>query len=440
VSVGLDRRVPVAGHMDIEIEGVATIRIDAADGGKLAETGRRRSDAASAIDALIAEMGAGDLQVARARAALRARLADDLAQGQAKLSGIAPHGRAAIVAEIARLEGELEGEPEALSSLPPKSGLSLAKLETAQKLQDLKARRAELETSINDAGKTLAGLEAEAGARLNRMAALAQGLPPPEVRAETLAGLDHEHSAALAAVETARLTLNRIASAAVADAPFRDLTGALEEARQAMGLRETECQALVLDIEKLKSEQSAVDEDGRAGQVGAAEDEFNVAALEVTRLEREVKALVLLQRTLNMAEENARAHYLEPVTRRLAPYLARVFPDAGLEFKGTFSLDALVRAGQREDFASLSDGTREQLAVLVRMGFARLIAERGSPAPLILDDPLVYSDDERLAAMHRALEDAGAVHQVIVLTCREAAFSGLAGRRLWIETWQPDSR
>ena len=109
-----------------------------------------------------------------------------------------------------------------------------------------------------------------------------------------------------------------------------------------------------------------------------------------------------------------------------------------IDLEEGFSLRALTRAGEREDFAVLSDGTREQLAVLVRMGFARVLADRGMPVPLVLDDPLVYSDDERLAAMCRALEDAGRVHQVVLLTCRETAFQKLAGRRLTLESWRPD--
>ena len=105
--------------------------------------------------------------------------------------------------------------------------------------------------------------------------------------------------------------------------------------------------------------------------------------------------------------EFARTRYLEPVGKALWPYLARVFPGGSAQFKDGFSLQALTRAGEDEDFSILSDGTREQLAVLVRLGFARLFAERGAPVPLVLDDPLVYSDDVRLAAMCGALSEAG---------------------------------
>jgi uncharacterized protein YhaN len=95
----------------------------------------------------------------------------------------------------------------------------------------------------------------------------------------------------------------------------------------------------------------------------------------------------------------------------------------------------LMRAGEREMFSSLSDGTREQLAVLVRMGFAELFASRSAPVPLVLDDPLVYSDDERLNAMCGALNRASQSYQIVVLTCRKTAFAALEAKSLTLKPW-----
>ncbi|MEG8019602.1 MULTISPECIES: hypothetical protein [Sphingomonas] len=41
---------------------------------------------------------------------------------------------------------------------------------------------------------------------------------------------------------------------------------------------------------------------------------------------------------------------------------------------------------------------------------------------LILDDPLVYSDDTRLNLLTEMLTDAATRMQVILLTCRDCAF------------------
>jgi uncharacterized protein YhaN len=84
----------------------------------------------------------------------------------------------------------------------------------------------------------------------------------------------------------------------------------------------------------------------------------------------------------------------------------------------------------------LSEGTQEQLAVLVRLSFASLLAEAGTPAPLILDDALGYADDGRIERMFEALRLAAVRHQVLVLTCRERTFASLGGHRIAVGPWK----
>ena len=83
----------------------------------------------------------------------------------------------------------------------------------------------------------------------------------------------------------------------------------------------------------------------------------------------------------------------------------------------------------------LSGGTREQLAVLTRLAFARLLARDGRAAPVVLDDALVYSDDERIERMFDALHREARDQQIIVLSCRQRAFSRLGGNALAFTPW-----
>jgi uncharacterized protein YhaN len=93
-------------------------------------------------------------------------------------------------------------------------------------------------------------------------------------------------------------------------------------------------------------------------------------------------------------------------------------------------------AALNRDVASDSDrlsyGTQEQIAVLVRLAMGAMLGERGQPVPIILDDALVFSDDDRIEQMFDALTRAGQKQQVIVLTCRTRAFAALGGRPLSI--------
>ncbi|MEZ5860499.1 MAG: hypothetical protein R3D28_16245 [Geminicoccaceae bacterium] len=97
-------------------------------------------------------------------------------------------------------------------------------------------------------------------------------------------------------------------------------------------------------------------------------------------------------------------------------------------------LETLRRSAASEPFSSLSVGTREQLAILVRLAIGDLLVEtRGQSPPLILDDALVYADAVRLARMKTILQQAAARQQILVLTCRKEDYLGLDARYLRLE-------
>ena len=61
----------------------------------------------------------------------------------------------------------------------------------------------------------------------------------------------------------------------------------------------------------------------------------------------------------------------------------------------TLEITEIARHGTTEPYRALSIGTREQLSILVRLAFAVYLREKGYPAAVILDDALVYADDDR---------------------------------------------
>jgi len=173
-------------------------------------------------------------------------------------------------------------------------------------------------------------------------------------------------------------------------------------------------------------------------RVAELEDACAMAESRVAGLEQEISALQLLARELEAAARTTRDRFTKPVMDRLGPYLDLVFPDARAHLGDGFALHALERAAGVEELTRLSEGTQEQLAVLVRLGFGRLLAEAGTPAPLILDDALVYADDTRIERMFAALKLGAESHQVLVLTCRERTFASLEGNRVALGPWRPD--
>ena len=122
-------------------------------------------------------------------------------------------------------------------------------------------------------------------------------------------------------------------------------------------------------------------------------------------------------------EKVARETFLTPVRDRIEPYLKRLFPGSELMLDDqTLEITHLRREGQDEPYERLSIGTREQLAVLARLAFADLLDEHGKKSPIILDDALVFSDDQRFEEMQRILDRAAERLQIIVLTCHERAY------------------
>lgn len=106
-----------------------------------------------------------------------------------------------------------------------------------------------------------------------------------------------------------------------------------------------------------------------------------------------------------------------------------LLPGAELELGDGFAI-AGIKRDRPEAFDRLSDGTQEQIAVLVRLAMGAMLAERGAAVPIILDDALVYCDDDRIQRMFDALSRAGKHQHIIVLTCRLRSFGSLGGRTL----------
>ena len=118
------------------------------------------------------------------------------------------------------------------------------------------------------------------------------------------------------------------------------------------------------------------------------------------------------------------------MTKRAVRYVQQLLPGCELAFGEELELSSIARDGVDDGRSVLSRGTQEQLAILTRLAFADLLLEDGAPISLILDDPLVYSDDRRLESMTDILAEASERMQVILLTCRAKAFRRVEANRI----------
>ena len=167
---------------------------------------------------------------------------------------------------------------------------------------------------------------------------------------------------------------------------------------------------------------------GLADRAAVAREEADAAAANLARVTREADTLKLLRDTLESARAETSRTFVGPVARRARRHIERLLPGSEPSFSDDLGLAAIARSGLGENCGDLSRGTQEQLAVLTRLAFADMLLEQGVPVSLILDDPLVYSDDTRLDIMTEILTEAATRMQVILLTCRDRAFRHLGNR------------
>jgi uncharacterized protein YhaN len=217
---------------------------------------------------------------------------------------------------------------------------------------------------------------------------------------------------------------------------LEDLEQRLAELRQTLDARNAALRGRELTIERLRARIQALAGGGLDERLAGLRRRFDELERECGKYRSEVEALELLLRVLRDAERDAKERYVGPLVRRIRPYLEALFPGADLQVDETFQIAAIARQSRPEPFERLSDGTREQIAILTRLAFAELLAEQGRPAVVVLDDALVFSDDQRIEQMFQILARAAEKLQIIVLTCRERVFQGLPARRLRLDQVQ----
>ena len=186
-------------------------------------------------------------------------------------------------------------------------------------------------------------------------------------------------------------------------------TEALERAREAL-VRQRE------DMVGLEGELRSADLIGLHSRLSGAQAEHDAASDELRRVEQRALAAKHLFETLDRCRTEARDPYREPLRKAVEPLLALLFPEGGVLFDEQFDFQQLNRPGAVDAFDDLSAGAREQVALVVRLGMAQVLAGDGV-LPVILDDSLVSTDDARLARMARVLDCVGKRLQLIVLTC-----------------------
>lgn len=427
---GEERPLDTVTRLEVEEIGLLTIRQ------------RHRDDEAEALAKaesrqalLLAQLGVPSLAAAEERAKAAEAKANQANLAKQRLDIQAPKGIEALRETIATLEREVVNEGELPGDLPmARQALEAAqqRVETARNaLRALRPGEQQAREARTEAAANLAAIERD-------LAEAERALGPPEGRADrdsalavSLARASAAHDEA--AAEVARLGASAPDLAGLEAATTRAVSVLKATEEEAARLRERA--AMLGGIIDTRAD-GAVEEAWEEAKAARA-----AAEAEVARIEQEVALLTRLRTALRESQSKARDLFFRPVMTELRPLLGLLFEDAAVAFdEETLLPRSVTRGGLEEEIDVLSGGMREQVAVLTRLAFARLLAQGGRPTPVILDDALVYSDDDRIERMFDALHRNARDQQIIVFSCRQRAFARLGGNSLGMTDWSPERR
>lgn len=378
--------------------------------------------AEAALNDALRALGADTIDAARTAARARTEADTRRREAQAQLAALAPDGLDALRTQLAALPEPSDPDPDLPDAQAAQQAADAAQeaTETAEAALNDARRAAERERTA--ATRAAAELES-AQQRQQRAAQDLEGTDPETAEAD----LERTRAACSEDLDKARAEHLRLAEQApdlaAAKAALDRARAVVEQARTRQGDLRTEREKLDARIDILSGE--AVEE-----ELADLRAQFEAAEQDATRCRFEVALLRRLQDALEAARKEAREQHFAPVMQELVPLLRLLWPEAELQLDDAVLPSALLRAGTQEEYDTLSGGTREQIALMVRLAFARMLAARGRHAPVILDDALVYTDDDRIEAMFNALHRQAADMQIIVLSCRQRAFRDLGGTSL----------
>ncbi|GGB11993.1 AAA family ATPase [Allosediminivita pacifica] len=379
-----------------------------------------------ALAAALEKLGLPDLAAARTAAEARQAAEAEAREAASLLDAHAPDG----IDPLREALAQIPQPQEETDDLPPLPEAEAALSTADATLAEAQSAQATASDGLSEARSRSASTQAALQAAQDRLARAKQALEKlGDTTAEALATEVAQAETALTQASGTLATLREQApDLASAEAHLKRAKSAEENARSA--------------IARLRPEIAALDERIRQGageaveeRLAETEQELTAAQADLDRIEHEVALLNRLKEALESARASARESYFAPIAAELKPLLQLLWPEAELTWEDAALLpEALVRDGQEEPIRILSGGTQEQVALLTRLAFARMLARDGRHAPVILDDALVFTDDDRIERMFDALHRQAGDLQILVLTCRQRAFRDLGGRALRLES------
>ena len=409
---------------------------------------RAEREAQAKLHAALREVGAQSLADAQILRDQRRDLEMTADAARRELDRLTPPGDAPMPQpRIDELRQELDGFPEEEETdQPPQKDLAETNLDVAQaELRETRNEERIAREAVDVRGLAVFELSVEVRTLQNSVGSQTELIERlderlrNDVEAVSDQQLTEASDSAERAVTEQKKTVSALENEWPASARTR-LDARISRLETAIKLREKNRGDLRVKCAGLRERIEVQDSAGIAEAIEHNQYELEQATRRRDRFERELEVLDLLADTFLAVESEARERYLAPVVNRVHPYLQMLFPNAAIAMDEDLNITGMSRlTGYEESFDRLSMGTQEQIAVLVRLAFAEMLIDQGAPAAVILDDALVFSDDQRMGLMFDILSHAAQRVQILIFTCREQLFEGLGAHQLQLTSADSES-
>ncbi len=445
---GEERSESVAEPTEFLLGDTATVRIEPG-GDDLPKRRTALQDLQHAQRQALRELNVEALEEARALAAERAALAAELRRLEAELNGVAPDGVDVIRNEVARLRTKhdalrarrpQEEPPPAPETIDKTLAQAEDDLTDLQEAEAAARRHVELvRGEVDEMRDTVSTAEAQLQSAKDELQRAEQALERDRTEVGDDEALRARLTDALDCWQRQRDELDALQNRLTELDP--------ESVRDESERTEIVVSQLAAEIERLQAREreltGQVRQAGTEGlreQLDEAEEAYQLAHASCERLARQARAASKLETTLEAARNEAQQAFTEPLRRAIGELLTVLVPEAQPDISGDLDLIGVARDGTTEPFELLSQGMREQVAVLTRLALARLLAGQGHRLPVILDDALVSCDAARFERMVQVIRRAAKDLQVIILTCHPDRYVQLgAGSVIDLERLKHDA-
>jgi ABC-type Mn2+/Zn2+ transport system ATPase subunit len=424
------------GQLKIWLPGIAALTISGPSG-DAAQWRARLGDARRALDSLLIPFGVSRWQDLVERVQQRESISGELVEANAEYRAALGGDTVAELGErvqelTARRDEILATEPSWAEQAPDVSGLknqaAARKAERAQKQaqatakwQDTMSRRTETERAAASAVTALKGNEESLAATVKELAAL-------EADGKSLSERNDELSVRRRECESAEEGLQRIdadLAALPADAPDR-----LDALFGRIGELQSEIQRVREAYKEDEAAARALLQQGPYTSLALAEERVNQLEDDEAAETLHLDAIRCLKSVVDEAKAKVLSGIAEPVEARASGILERIVgqPFAQIQLGDGMELKSVRPEGcsQAAPVEQMSAGEKEQIYFATRLALAEVLSEGGRQV-LVLDDPLVNTDPERLPRVLELIKERSDRLQFVILSCHPERYVDLPG-------------